>query len=323
MAEGLVLAMDGSTAACTAALLTNGSAEGPVPTGSGADSHWRVVAERTEVDGRGQARTLLRAVDDMLREVGAGPDDLAAIVVGTGPGTFTGVRLAVATARALALALAVPVVGVSTLSSLAAGAARKFLEAGVSGSPDGHPDLVVPVVDARRGQLFFGLYRVETHVDAGPEADANTPRFGRTEPFAVCDRDALATIVGRATPSRSTAVIVGEAFSPEVGTSRGAVFFAAQVRAASLVIGQDLLDEPGGGIEGRRLAPWLADHLAGRMGGRALGVTTPQGVRGNETYTPGEPGSPEAVKPIYVRSPDADIHIAKMRDPWADPAADR
>jgi hypothetical protein len=34
----------------------------------------------------------------------------------------------------------------------------------------------------------------------------------------------------------------------------------------------------------------------------------------------GEPGSPEAVKPIYVRSPDADIHITKMRDPWAETA---
>jgi hypothetical protein len=73
------------------------------------------------------------------------------------------------------------------------------------------------------------------------------------------------------------------------------VFAAHRTRADTLVLGQHLLVEPGESPEGNRLQPWLAEVLL-----------------------EGGPAVPEAVKPIYVRSPDADIHITKMRDPWAD-----
>ena len=53
------------------------------------------------------------------------------------------------------------------------------------------------------------------------------------------------------------------------------------------------------------------------------GVLARRGAEVREVYGAGELGSPEAVKPIYVRSPDADIHITKMRDPWAGVGSDR
>jgi tRNA threonylcarbamoyl adenosine modification protein YeaZ len=293
MAEGLVLAMDGSTRSSTVALLS-------------AAGGWRMLAHRADVDGRGQARALLRLVDDMLNEVGSGPGGIAAIVAGIGPGTFTGVRIAVATARGLALALSVPVIGVATLSALAAEAATSM----ESGDERARPDLVIPVVDARRGQVFYGVYRLAG--DRGGEGGSSGEScYVRSEPLSACDRDALGTCLagpsGR--PARALrALVVGD-----VDGLRGAdmTFLPLDVRAEFLLAGQSLLREPGESLAGCRLGPWLDDALARRSAGR------------HEIHGVGDQGSPEAVKPIYVRPPDADIHITKMRDPWARAGGDR
>ena len=113
MASPLLLCLDGSTGVCSVALVSRLSGD------RGQIGSWTVPAQRQEGDGRAQAKVLLRLIDEMLHEVGAEPQSLSGVVVGTGPGTFTGVRITVATARALALALSIPVVGVSTLAVLA------------------------------------------------------------------------------------------------------------------------------------------------------------------------------------------------------------
>ena len=316
MTEGLVLTMDGSTHVTTTALLA--LTKTPVSAGSGCGTAGgrQVLAQRTHVDSRGQARVLLRLVDDMLHEIGAAPAGIAAIIAGIGPGTFTGVRIAVATARALALALAVPVVGVSTLSALAAEAASRADQ----GDQVETPDLIVPVVDARRGQVFFGVYHAAGIASAKPADLAGRRFYVRSEPFAVCDREALvahlAALGGEAAGNPRT-LIVGEVgglaeTGLELGAGAGAdlTVLPLEVRAERLLAGQGRLGEPGE-LEGYRLAPWIEGVLSRRSGG------------GQQTGRAGEPGSPEAVKPIYVRAPDADIHITKMRDPWAGAASGR
>lgn len=71
--------------------------------------------------GYRHGETLLPAVDDLLRRVEVGRAGLSAVVVGTGPGAFTGLRVGIATAKGLAQATGCPIVGVSTAAALLAG----------------------------------------------------------------------------------------------------------------------------------------------------------------------------------------------------------
>lgn len=284
MSDRLVLTLDGSTRTCGAALLR-------IRDSGGAGSEaWEVVSRRVEVDGPGQARSLLRGLDDMVLEVGACPSDLGAVVVGTGPGTFTGVRIAVATARALGLSLGIPVLGVSTLSALAA-------DALACGTGFALPEVVVPVVDARRGQVFYAVYQ------AGEADEGGGGRvWRRTLPVGVCDRGGLARAVGQ---GRSAVWVVGEAVDAHEPLPRGWSLSGGEVAPETLVLGQASLEEPVGELGGRGLGPWIAHVL--------MTVWDPT------TMPVGATGTAETVKPVYVRAPDADLHIQKMRDPWGEP----
>jgi tRNA threonylcarbamoyladenosine biosynthesis protein TsaB len=97
------------------------------------------------------AGRLLMLVEEVLAAAGAGWDAVERIAVGVGPGSFTGLRLGIATARGLAQARDLPLVGVSSLAALAAGA-NPPVKQGVR--PLVSPGQVVAVIDARRGEVF-------------------------------------------------------------------------------------------------------------------------------------------------------------------------
>jgi len=111
-------------------------------------------------DGRpAHASRLLVLIEEALAAAGAGWNEVERIAVGVGPGGFTGLRLGIATARALAQARNLPLVGVSSLEALAAGAAddaRPFVadEARWEDERGVRPLYVVAVIDARRGEVF-------------------------------------------------------------------------------------------------------------------------------------------------------------------------
>ena len=138
----VILAFDMATSVVTSALVRDGEP----------------LVERVS-----KPRSLLEDIHGLLSDADLRPEDLDAIAVGTGPGSFTGVRIGLATARALAFALDLPAAGVSTLDALAAGAPG-----------------AVPVIDAKRGEVF---------ALAGGQARCVKPAELEPAPGSVCVGD--------------------------------------------------------------------------------------------------------------------------------------
>ena len=130
-----VLGFDTSTAATSACLLLSG--------GRGVE-----VLPETSALGTPPAHTreLMPVIQSVLERAGLGFADVDAVAVGVGPGTFTGLRIGIATARALAHAHRLELRPVSSLRALAEG---------IDGS------LRLPLLDAKRGELFAALYERE------------------------------------------------------------------------------------------------------------------------------------------------------------------
>ena len=108
----------------------------------------------------GHATRLLPLVARVLERAGVGWEAVDRIAVGIGPGTFTGLRIGIATARALARARDIPLVAVSSLQSLVLARPR------VDEVPGGL-DVVLAVLDARRGEVFAASWRMEEAVEFG------------------------------------------------------------------------------------------------------------------------------------------------------------
>ncbi|HVA55624.1 MAG TPA: tRNA (adenosine(37)-N6)-threonylcarbamoyltransferase complex dimerization subunit type 1 TsaB [Gammaproteobacteria bacterium] len=132
-----ILALETSTQQCTAALLTNSG-----------------ILERSQMAERAHAEMILPMVEKLLTEAGLSLNQLDALAFGRGPGGFTGVRVATAVVQGLAFGAQLPVVPVSDLMALAAGAYRVY-----------GAKKILACMDARMGQVYWCVYAVETADD--------------------------------------------------------------------------------------------------------------------------------------------------------------
>jgi tRNA threonylcarbamoyladenosine biosynthesis protein TsaB len=108
--------------------------------------HEGVLASFHAARGRRHAEALAPAIDFIRHQARVELDEIGAVAADVGPGLFTGLRVGVVTAKALAMALRVPVIGVSSLDLLAFPVRWTHRR-------------IVSVVDARRGEVFYGFYR--------------------------------------------------------------------------------------------------------------------------------------------------------------------
>jgi tRNA threonylcarbamoyladenosine biosynthesis protein TsaB len=116
--------------------------------------------------GRRHAETLTPAIDFLCKQADIELAEISVVAVDVGPGLFTGMRVGLAAAKALAQALRVPMIGMSSLDLLA--------------FPLRHTErTVAAVIDARRGELFYALYRP---VPGGVQR-VTEPRCGRLDDF--------------------------------------------------------------------------------------------------------------------------------------------
>jgi tRNA threonylcarbamoyl adenosine modification protein YeaZ len=137
--SGLVLAIDTSTPAVTAGVVADGG----------------LLAERVSIDARAHAERITPNVLSALADAGRSMADLDAVVVGCGPGPFTGLRVGMATASAYGHALGIPVHGVCSLDA-------------IGGQTRGE---VLVVTDARRREIYWARYRDGVRID-GPAVSA-------------------------------------------------------------------------------------------------------------------------------------------------------
>lgn len=107
-----------------------------------------LIAEYTVNYKKTHSQTLLPMLDEIVKMTETDKNSFDALAVAAGPGSFTGLRIGSATVKGLALALNIPVVSVPTLEGLAY-------------NMWGCRDLICPIMDARRNQVYTGLYRFD------------------------------------------------------------------------------------------------------------------------------------------------------------------
>ena len=127
-----LLAVDTATEICGIALAVDG----------------RIQAELMLSRGITHTQSVLSAIDAVLAITGLTAGDVDAYAVTRGPGSFTGLRIGISTVKGLAFATEKPMVGISTLAVLAHQAS-------------GSADLICPMMDARRSEVYWTLYRRE------------------------------------------------------------------------------------------------------------------------------------------------------------------
>ncbi len=116
--------------------------------GVGLANDEKIIGEYVTNIKKTHSTRVLPAIDYLLKDCGISLKDIDKIVVANGPGSYTGLRIGVTIGKTLAWTLNLPVAGVSSLMAIASG---------------GHyfSGFISPVIDARRGNIFTGLYKYE------------------------------------------------------------------------------------------------------------------------------------------------------------------
>lgn len=148
-----------------------------------------LLSLRESDEGRDHARKVGVFVDELLRETEIAPDELDAVAVGKGPGSYTGLRIGVSFAKGLCYGLQKPLVAVGSLDALTE-VAREDYEAGILAVDDWDDARLCPMVDARRMEVYAQIFDSEGRPLNEVTAEVITPESfaafrGQGRPFVI------------------------------------------------------------------------------------------------------------------------------------------
>ena len=149
-----------------------------------------LVSLRESDEGRDHAKRVGVFVDELFRETGIAPDELDAIAVGMGPGSYTGLRIGVSFAKGMCYGLQIPLVAVGSLDALAE-VAIEDNEAGILDVKDWNDAVLCPMVDARRMEVYTRLFNA-----AGEPLSEVSAEIVTEESFAEWRKDRQLVIFG-------------------------------------------------------------------------------------------------------------------------------
>ena len=200
----LLLAIDTATSAISVALHDGES----------------VLAESSTLDARRHGEELAPGIVEVLTRAGASPADVSAVVAGTGPGPFTGLRVGLVTARTFGFACGIPVFGVCSLDALAH---QVWL-----GDAAGLGQSCVVATDARRKEVYWARY----DITAGGVVRRGEPMVAKAE--AIIEEVRGLPVIGRG------GLLYADSFGPRVGPLDVSAGALADLGARALAAGDEL-----------------------------------------------------------------------------------
>jgi tRNA threonylcarbamoyladenosine biosynthesis protein TsaB len=130
----------------------------------------KMLAFREEQKPNSHVSLVAVFMDEVLKEACVNGEELDAVAVSMGPGSYTGLRIGVSSAKGLCYALSKPLIAVSTLKSLALG---MFL----ADKGKNSPTLYIPMIDARRMEVYMAIYNQSLYEIRPVSAEIITPDF--------------------------------------------------------------------------------------------------------------------------------------------------
>ena len=214
----LILSIETGTDVCSVGLARDGE----------------LLSLRESDEGRDHAKKVAVFVEELLRETDVAPEELDAVAVGMGPGSYTGLRIGVSFAKGLCYGLQIPLIAVGSLDSLVE-VAREDNEAGILDVESWDGSLLCPMVDARRMEVYTQMFDAKgqslNEVKAEIIAEDSFAEWRSGRPFVIfgngaakCQEVLSDAIFVNVTPSaRGLAVLAHQRF--EAGQTEDIAYF--------------------------------------------------------------------------------------------------
>lgn len=193
-----------------------------------------LVSLRESDEGRDHAKNVAVFVDELLRENDVAAEELSAVAVGMGPGSYTGLRIGVSFAKGLCYGLQIPLVAVGSLDSLVQ-VAREDYAAGIIDVEQWDDAVLCPMVDARRMEVYTQMFDAKgqslNEVKAEIIAENSFAEWRNGRPFVIfgngaakCQEVLKDAILVNVTPSaRGLAALAYQRF--EAGQTEDIAYF--------------------------------------------------------------------------------------------------